>query len=309
MGDGGWVPPGQQGPVVGGGARDAIPVDGERPDDGAPVDSAGARPGPTTSATSPSGLSPGPAPAPADRPTGRRRRRLIVAGVLAVAAAGLAAIVVAPRADQGSADDRSAEGPSEPAPESTAPPLSASTSVEPAEPPATETVSSPGGEFTLDLPEFWLVGFPGTGTPLAEQMVTPDAYGPDGRIEMLEDTLVTPVTRMVAIDRETWLHITPSDILLVEGMDGLDTTGRDLDELVELALPEGQGVVVRGRGRMAGAAGEMAWYEVAIDGSEQSGLTFIVRGTASVWHLTFWSDDLDVARPEAEAIAASFVPG
>ena len=296
MGDGGWVPPGQQEPVVeDGGRHDARPVDAARAVDGAPVDAAGP--------------SPGPVPAQADRPGGRRRRRLVVAGVLAVVAGGLVAIVVAMTADGGSADDRAAEGPSEPAPESTAPPPSSSTSVEAAEPPATETVSSLGGEFTVELPEFWLAGFPGTGTPLAEQMVTPNAYGADGRIEMLEDTLVTPVTRMVAIDRETWLHITPSDILLVEGMDGLDTTGRDLDELVELALPEGHGVVVRGRGRMAGAAGEMAWYEVAINGSEQSGLTFIVRGTASAWQLTFWSDDLDGARPEAEAIAASFVPG
>ncbi|HEX6422642.1 MAG TPA: hypothetical protein VFZ79_04140 [Acidimicrobiales bacterium] len=34
-----------------------------------------------------------------------------------------------------------------------------------------------------------------------------------------------------------------------------------------------------------------------------------VLAADSVWILTYWSEDLDAARPVADAIAASFVPG
>lgn len=151
MGDGGWVPPGQRGSVDDdGGARGAAPARATAVDS-VPVDAAAPLPGA--------------APVPADRPTGQRRRRLVVAGVLAVAAVGTAAMVAALIADRGAADDRAAERRSEHTPTSsasTAPPPSPSASVEPAGPPATVTVSPPGGGFTVDLPELWLAGFPGT---------------------------------------------------------------------------------------------------------------------------------------------------
>ncbi|HEX6417303.1 MAG TPA: hypothetical protein VFZ77_02360, partial [Acidimicrobiales bacterium] len=173
----------------------------------------------------------------------------------------------------------------------------------------TVTVSPPDGAFTVELPELWIAGFPGTDVPVAVQMAGPGETGPDGRIEMIEDMLVTPMTRMLAVDRETWLDVLPSDMLLVEGMTDMGPIVGDPAELQKVAEPSGIGVTVRARGRLEGVSGEISWSEFVLEEVDQNGVRYIVAGTDSVWVITYWTDrDPADARPVADDIVASFDP-
>ena len=68
-------------------------------------------------------------------------------------------------------------------------------------------------------------------------------------------------------------------------------------------------MTIGAEGRLQGASGEIAWFELRVPGPQFGGVRYVITGSDSVWLVTYWSDDLPATRPEGDAIATSFDPG
>lgn len=302
MGDEGWVPPGHEAPGAGsevaGGDRRL-----------APAEAGASRPAsPTT-------------PDPVARPR-RRHTGLVVAGGLtavALALTGLAVVADGSPAPSGGTDrqaptDGAADGDAAGA-DGSAEQVTQGSPDDPvtyAAPPALVTAGPPGGDFAVEIPGSWSAGYPDAGgAPLVDQMLTPAQRtepGAAGQIEQVEAALVTPETRMLALDPDAWTGLRPPDMLIVDRVVGLDPGTMDVGEMADLIKTPGGAVTLGAEGRLTGASGDVAWFEVELVGFEFSGVRYVATGPDSVWLITYWSDDLATARPAADAILASFAP-
>ncbi|MBN2624666.1 MAG: hypothetical protein JXA83_14905, partial [Acidimicrobiales bacterium] len=254
----------------------------------------------------------------------RRHTGLVVAGGLAAVALVLTGLAVmtdetpgpsggtdrqAPTdgAAGGDADAAGADGSAEHVTEG-----SPDESVTDAASPALVTAGPPGGGFAVDIPGSWSAGYPDAGAaPLVDQMLTPAQRaepGAAGQIEQVEAALVTPETRMLALDPDAWTGLRPPDMLVVDRVVGLDPGTMDVGEMADLIKTPGGGVTLGAEGRLTGASGDVAWFEVELVGFDFSGVRYVATGPDSVWLITYWSDDLATARPAADAILASFAP-
>jgi hypothetical protein len=177
-------------------------------------------------------------------------------------------------------------------------------------PAATTRVSSPDGSFAADLPAGWVTGFPGEGAPSLGQQMFPDNPDAASAMGMPEAALVTPQTRMVAADPVGWNgDVPPPDLVVADGVSGLDPGRMDIQEMADLAKPTGGTATLGAEGRIDGVSGEIAWFELSLDGFGFAGVRYVITGSDSVWLVTFWSADLGTTRSVGDAIAASFAPG
>lgn len=174
-------------------------------------------------------------------------------------------------------------------------------------PPPPILVTAPDGSFSARLPADWPVAFTGPGTlPVGQQLFPHDP----GRTSMAEDALVTPQTRMFAVAPLGWGgSMVPPDMLVADGMNGLDAGAFDLEQLLDMAVPADGGMILGAEGRLEGASGEIGWVEMSLPGLQFAGVRYVITGSESVWLVTYWSDDLAATRAQADAIAASFDPG
>lgn len=176
-------------------------------------------------------------------------------------------------------------------------------------PSGTTRVSSPDGSFAADIPTGWVTGFPGEGSPSLGEQMFPDDPEAALAMEPTEAALVTPETRMVAVDAGGWDRVVlPPDLVVADGMSDLDPGLMDLQEMADLAKPINDVTTLGAEGRMDGVSGEIAWFELSLDGLDFAGVRYVITGSDSVWLITFWSGDLDTTRGVGDAIAASFAP-
>lgn len=181
----------------------------------------------------------------------------------------------------------------------------------PEPPPAgTTRVSPPDGTFAADIPAGWAASFPGEGTPpLGEQMFPHNPQAANA-VGMAETALVTPETRMFAVDPVGWNgDVPPPDLVVADGMNGLDPGLMDIQEMADLAKPPTGAATLGAEGRIDGTSGEIAWFELTLDGFGFAGVRYVITGSDSVWLVTFWSADLATTRGVGDAIASSFDPG
>lgn len=183
----------------------------------------------------------------------------------------------------------------------------APTTTVPDPPPSPILVTAPDGSFSAMLPGDWPVAFTGPNTlPVGQQLFPHDP----SRTSMAEDALVTPQTRMFAVAPLGWGGSTvPPDMLVADGMNGLDADALGLEQLVDMAIPANGGMTLGAEGRLEGASGEIAWVEMSLPGLQFAGVRYVITGSESVWLVTYWSDDLATTRTQADAIATSFDPG
>ncbi len=259
-------------------------------------------------------------PVPPDPGVPRRRNvGLIVAGALAVCAIGLGAVAVA-TSDSGSDTERANgsrsagdDPPQRPDLDTSAPSAAPETSEPPAVPAdpmaSAVRVEAPDGSFSLDLPATWVAGYPGSGSAAVGDQMFPGDPDAATRTAAVEAALVTPQTRMLALDPEGFDTVLPHHVLVVEGLLGVDPAVVGLDDLTVAAKTASDGATLGAEGRMPGPYGEISWFELTVAGGATSGVRYVVTGMDSVWLITFWSDDLAGTRATADSIVFSFDPG
>ncbi len=249
----------------------------------------------------------------------RRRAGLVVAGLLVTltVALGIVAVITSGSDDESGndpgSDEVAAGGATAELPDVTDGSGTTATTSDtaPASPPATTArVTAPDGAFAADLPAGWVTGFPGEGAqPLGEQMFPDDPITATG-MAPVEAALVTPQTHMLALDPVGWNgSVPPPDLVVVDGMSGLDPGLMDLQEMADLAKPTDDAATVGAEGRLDGVSGEIAWFELSLAGYGFDGVRYVVTGSDSVWLVTFWSADLATTRGVGDAIVTSFDPG
>jgi len=68
----------------------------------------------------------------------------------------------------------------------------------------TTRIVAPDGAFAADIPTGWVIGFPGEGAPPLGEQMFPDDPAAASLVTPVEAALVTPQTRMLALDPVGW---------------------------------------------------------------------------------------------------------
>jgi hypothetical protein len=259
-----------------------------------------------------------PTPEPGTSAATRRRSRaplilLVMAVVLVLAAVGAVGVVALSRTETGSetASGSNNDGNASPTttlpdrPSSSAPRASTTTTEVSPLPQVAEGVD---GEFRINLPaSLTYLAVAGDLTDLGITMF-PDQPDLAAKMDALVWVFNGPGTRLVAIDPQILSSDQSLDPIELIGESGF--TGASLDDLIagyEQLVSEREeplGFHIVDRGRLMGAGGEMAWFDI---GNGQGGGTrhYLVGSGDVRWILICWTNDFAASREMTDQIAVS----
>jgi hypothetical protein len=174
--------------------------------------------------------------------------------------------------------------------------------------PPWQPVQAAEGAFSLELPGTWafasLVGDPAA---IVQQLYATRPTPPVSGTQVVTN-YQCPECHSIAIDptRENVAGMpTNVTVLIIPGVGGAGLDGA-IDRL--RTVPDPQGMVAGGDGRLTSPAGEMAWLDFTIPGVEVTGRHYFLVVGADLWRLTYTNPWNDPDRTVPDRIATSLTP-
>lgn len=176
--------------------------------------------------------------------------------------------------------------------------------------PPWQPVQARDGAFSLELPGAWaFASLAGDPAAIAQQLYTGRATPPPPEQSMqLVTNYQCPECHSIAIDptRENFAGMpTNVTVSIIPGVGGVGLDGA-IDGL--RTVPDPQGMVAGGDGRLTSRAGEMAWLDFTIPGVDVTGRHYFLVVGADLWRLTYVNPYNDPDRTVPDRIATSLVP-
>jgi hypothetical protein len=249
-------------------------------------------------------------PAPAGGHTGRTWPR-VAAGTLVIALAVVLAVLTSGAGGVDDEDDEDETEAAGDAPDGTSTTAAPTTTTTPTTTvPPWRPVQATDGAFTLELPGSWaFASLAGDPAAVAQQLYAGRATPPPAEQTMqLVTSYQCPECHSIAIDptRENFAGMpTNVTVLIIPGVGGLG-----LDEAVDglRAVPDPQGMVAGGDGRLTSPAGEIAWLDFTIPGVQVTGRHYFLVVGADLWRLSYLNPYDEPDRTVPDRIATSLTP-
>jgi hypothetical protein len=249
-------------------------------------------------------------PAPAGGHTGRTWPR-VAAGTLVIALAVVLAVLTSGAGGVDDEDDEDETEAAGDAPDGTSTTAAPTTTTTPTTTvPPWRPVQATDGAFTLELPGSWaFASLAGDPAAVAQQLYAGRATPPPAEQTMqLVTSYQCPECHSIAIDptRENFAGMpTNVTVLIIPGVGGLG-----LDQAVDglRAVPDPQGMVAGGDGRLTSPAGEIAWLDFTIPGVQVTGRHYFLVVGADLWRLSYLNPYDEPDRTVPDRIATSLTP-